>query len=282
MCRPLPIQEVKRECEAAVIKTGGGYDPKREKPYVRLGPRAACPAPTRRIMQTSEPSELPVTASARAPTPRVGYAGGLVRHATNGRNTTSVLPIGVNTMRKLTMIAATLAVLVALFTTAAYAKNFVGNNQPNTINGTPQRDVIKGLGGSDTLFGHAGDDDIHCRTGNDSISAGKGNDYVRGGKGGDVIKGLGGSDNISSHAGNDDIYGGPGHNGISAGQGNDFIVGGKGEESLRGNRGNDRIRAADGNKDYLDCGDGASDRTTADDKDTIRRCEFVNGKALLP
>jgi Ca2+-binding RTX toxin-like protein len=99
-------------------------------------------------------------------------------------------------MRKLTMIAATLAVLVALFATVAYAKNFVGDNRANTINGTVQRDVIKGLGGSDTILRHAGNDDIYGGPGHNGISAGKGNDFIVGGNGGVSLRGNRGNDRI--------------------------------------------------------------------------------------
>jgi Ca2+-binding RTX toxin-like protein len=139
------------------------------------------------------------------------------------------------------MLAALAMVLIALFATAGYAKNIVGDKQANTMNGTPWRYMIKGLGGGDNLLSHAGDDDV---------------------------------------------YGGAAHDGISAHKGNDYVVGGKGGDFLIGNGGDDRIKAAgDGSKrfaDYIDCGDGASDRTTADEKDIIRNCEFVNGKAFLP
>ena len=52
----------------------------------------------------------------------------------------------------------------------------LGDDNPNTIDGTAQGDGIEGRGGDDALNGLAGDDTLYGGGGNDTINGGEGND----------------------------------------------------------------------------------------------------------
>jgi Ca2+-binding RTX toxin-like protein len=106
-----------------------------------------------------------------------------------------------------------MAVMVAIFATAAFAVTKTGTQGGDNLIGTDNSDTLYGLNGSDVLRG---------RGGNDYLEAGRGDDLVYGGEGNDTIY-LGGGGDIA--------YGGPGDDTINAVDGvvgNDFVSGGAG------------------------------------------------------
>jgi Ca2+-binding RTX toxin-like protein len=60
----------------------------------------------------------------------------------------------------------------------------IGDDNPNTLNGTPGDDEIFGLGGGDLLQGFGGDDSLYGGDGNDLLNGNLGNDLLDGGAGG--------------------------------------------------------------------------------------------------
>ncbi len=94
-------------------------------------------------------------------------------------------------MRKTGMMVALVAVMVALFATAAYAATIEGNNNNNVLFETAGDDVINGRGGADVIDANnfGGDTDIlRGGEGNDRLLANDGDtlDTVNGGPGFDI------------------------------------------------------------------------------------------------
>jgi Ca2+-binding RTX toxin-like protein len=94
-------------------------------------------------------------------------------------------------MRKTGMMVAIVAVMVALFATAAYAATIEGNDNANALFETPNDDLIRGFGGGDVLDAnnYGGDRDIlRGGPGNDRLLANDGDrlDTVYGGPGFDI------------------------------------------------------------------------------------------------
>jgi Ca2+-binding RTX toxin-like protein len=94
-------------------------------------------------------------------------------------------------MRKTGMMVALVAVMVALFATAAYAATIDGNDNPNALFETDDDDLIRGFGGGDVLDAnnYGGDEDIlRGGSGNDRLLANDGDtlDTVYGGPGYDI------------------------------------------------------------------------------------------------
>ena len=94
-------------------------------------------------------------------------------------------------MRKTGMMVALVAVMVALFATAAYAATIDGNDNPNALFETDDDDLIRGFGGGDVLDAnnYRGDTDIlRGGPGNDRLLANDGDsrDTVYGGPGFDI------------------------------------------------------------------------------------------------
>ena len=94
-------------------------------------------------------------------------------------------------MRKGTMMVALVALMVALFATAAYAANINGNNNNNNLFETSGDDTMRGYGGNDVLDAnnYSGDDDVlRGGSGNDRNLANDGDtlDSVVGGPGFDT------------------------------------------------------------------------------------------------
>jgi Ca2+-binding RTX toxin-like protein len=97
-------------------------------------------------------------------------------------------------MRRTGMMVALVAVMVALFATAAYAATIEGNNRDNTLFETPQNDRIYGNAGSDELYADefSGDTDrLYGGRGQDFLYAddGDGQDLLDGGRGYDECYG---------------------------------------------------------------------------------------------
>ena len=94
-------------------------------------------------------------------------------------------------MRKTGMMVAMVAVMVALFATAAYAAIITGNDNNNNLFETSGDDIIEGRGGADVLDANnfSGDTDIlRGGSGNDRLLANDGDnlDTVNGGPGFDT------------------------------------------------------------------------------------------------
>ena len=89
------------------------------------------------------------------------------------------------------MMVAMVAVMVALFATAAYAATIDGNDRRNTLIETAGDDLIRGFGGGDVIDAnnYGGDEDIlRGGEGNDRLLANDGDtlDTVNGGPGFDI------------------------------------------------------------------------------------------------
>ena len=140
------------------------------------------------------------------------------------------------TMRKITTMAATMALAVALSASAASAVDKRGTNAGEVINGTAQSDTIYALGGPDLVRGYSERDFLYG--GNE---AGYG-DKIKGGTWGDRIFGQDGHDALYGEDGDDEVRGG---------FRNDIVAGGPGNDILDGGPGADRTNAYDGEKDTI-------------------------------
>ena len=74
--------------------------------------------------------------------------------------------------RKGTMMVALVALLVAIFATAAYAQTFIGDSGNDTFYETPGNDQMYGYGGEDELYAYQYENDV------DKLYGGRGNDLV--------------------------------------------------------------------------------------------------------
>jgi Ca2+-binding RTX toxin-like protein len=114
-------------------------------------------------------------------------------------------------MRRLVMISVLVALLVALFATAALARNFQCTDRP--CEGGPQDDVIFERGGDgvgDTIFGRRGNDRIFAdRFGDDQ-------DILIGGPGNDRL-------HADDNDGQDELRGGTGYDRCFGDMGDVFI-----------------------------------------------------------
>jgi Ca2+-binding RTX toxin-like protein len=91
-----------------------------------------------------------------------------------------------------------------------------GDQNSQTLFGTPEDDVICGMGGNDIIYALEGDD---------IILGGNGDDFIDGGAGDDDIWGGSGSDNLYGQSGKDDLYGGLNNDGLIGGSGTDLLRG---------------------------------------------------------
>ena len=94
-------------------------------------------------------------------------------------------------MRRVTMVLAAAAVLLALFVPSALARtvcasSFSGDDRPNTLTGDRCDNEINGLG-DDVIRGKGGDDTLSGDENGDRLSGGNGADELRGGPGRDRI-----------------------------------------------------------------------------------------------
>ncbi len=139
-------------------------------------------------------------------------------------------------MRKMTTMAATAALAVALSAGAAFAEVKDGTNAGEVLRGTPQTDTIRAYGGADLLYGYASADFLYG--GNE---AGWG-DKILGGSGNDRVYGQDGHDALYGEKGDDRIYGGFRDDLVDGGPGRDFLDAGPGA---------DEVNARDGQKDTI-------------------------------
>ena len=72
-------------------------------------------------------------------------------------------------MRRITTIATTLMLMVALSAGAAFAALVEGNSGNNTLTGTPRADVIHAYGGNDLVSALEGRDEVHGGYGDDHL-----------------------------------------------------------------------------------------------------------------
>ena len=140
------------------------------------------------------------------------------------------------TMKKMTTMAATMALAVVLSAGAASADLKRGTNAGEVLNGTPRTDTIYALGGPDLVRGYAERDLLYG--GNESGF-------------GDKIKGGTFGDRIFGEKGRDALYGEKGDDEVRGGYAADLVSGGAGNDKLDGGPGSDEIDARDGEKDTI-------------------------------
>ena len=171
-------------------------------------------------------------------------------------------------MRRITLLIASMALMVLLVATAALAvekqcregQRCEGTDENDRLEGTNANDNIFGFGGADVILGFGGDDNLFGGGGDDFIAGGDGDDDISGGRGDDELRGQ---------AGNDAIRTGDGTDVVRAGQGNDFI------DAFDPAPGTNR----DDDPDTILCGAGF-DRVYADPNDDVvtegtQACEQV-------
>jgi Ca2+-binding RTX toxin-like protein len=83
------------------------------------------------------------------------------------------------------------------------ASLIAGDNNDNSLTGTPNADDLSGAGGNDTLFGLGGDDRFDGGTGDDTLNGGSGNDTILGAEGNDTLLGGAGVNTLNGGAGRD-------------------------------------------------------------------------------
>ena len=113
-------------------------------------------------------------------------------------------------VRRIVLLLGLMAVMMAVFATAALAVNKAGTQGDDELEGTSGEDRLYGLNGADVIRGF-GDDD-----------------YLEGGRGDDLVYGNDGNDKIYLGGGNDLGVGGPGNDSLHAVdgvEGNDFVNG---------------------------------------------------------
>ena len=81
-------------------------------------------------------------------------------------------------MKKIATMAAALMLMMALSTGAAFAALVEGNNNGNTLFGTPRADTIKAYGGEDLVLALKGNDRINGGKGQDRLDGGYGDDHI--------------------------------------------------------------------------------------------------------
>ena len=144
-----------------------------------------------------------------------------------------------------------------------------GTEGPDSLSGSFYPTRLYGLGGDDRLFGTG--------TTANRMDGGPGNDQI---ESGGLLLGGEGDDRLSSAIANEIPVrqdGGPGADVLLGRYGGDRLVGGTGPDRISGGPGNDYVNARDRERDSVRCGDGRSDRVTADRADSVARdCERVS------
>ncbi len=166
-------------------------------------------------------------------------------------------------MRKITTIATTLMLMLALPAGAAFAATIVGHPWSETLEGTSKVDTISGLAGDDALIGKGGNDFLYGGNGHDGLYGGAGDDEVHGGSG---------NDRAEERA----VYGGEGNDTLFGDDGDDALYGGPGSDKMYGGTGADLIGSeGDGKADTVDCGSGvdAVKASSAEQIDRYVGCE---------
>jgi Ca2+-binding RTX toxin-like protein len=81
-------------------------------------------------------------------------------------------------VRRAAVLISVVAVVVAMFASAALAKTVNGNDDNNTLIGTDKRDAISGFGGDDIIRGYDRTDVLIGGPDTDRLTGGRGNDVV--------------------------------------------------------------------------------------------------------
>src|SRR5215208_7511201 len=90
---------------------------------------------------------------------------------------------GARMLRRVTLLAAIVAIMTVAVAGTAWAAVRTGTNGPDTLIGTLGDDELYGLAGADTLNGRAGSDYIVGGRGGDTIYGGAGADFTMSGGG---------------------------------------------------------------------------------------------------
>ncbi|WP_297773030.1 calcium-binding protein [uncultured Roseovarius sp.] len=120
-------------------------------------------------------------------------------------------------------------------------ETILGDDGPDTLEGTLGDDVIASGDGDDSIDGGDGDDTIAASDGDDVVDGGDGNDSIGGGLGDDTLDAGPGNDILGGGQGNDNATGNSGNDALSGGPGGDFLFGGEGNDTIGGSFGNDTI-----------------------------------------
>jgi len=109
-------------------------------------------------------------------------------------------------MRRVTLMLAAMAMMVALFAIAAYAADITGTQDTETLNESNKNDQIHAFGGDDTINAQTYSNDtdrVHGNDGDDTININDGdpNDIAYGGEGTDKCNGE-----LSNFGGNGDEF----------------------------------------------------------------------------
>src|SRR4028119_1182030 len=92
---------------------------------------------------------------------------------------------GERIMRRVMLLAATMAFALAMVSGAALADNIEGDGGNDRLVATNGKDTISGAGGNDDIFGRGGQDRLFGDSGNDDVYGGGREDRVEGGAGED-------------------------------------------------------------------------------------------------
>ena len=162
--------------------------------------------------------------------------------------------------RRLSVLIATLAILLLVFSSVATAHHGHGWGRGGFDN------VCIGDADPNTFPGDLGCD---TNTGRDKFIGKGGADVLSGGDLRDLIRGGRGDDEVNGDDGNDRLFGGPGGDTITDGTGRDLVKAGRGDDTI--------TLTLDGKRDVAICGPG-TDTVFADlTEDWVApNCEIVN------
>lgn len=100
-------------------------------------------------------------------------------------------------MKRTTILALAMALILALVAGTAVAQTFTGTKGPDKLIGTDKADTMIGGDGADRIYGRGGPDSIRGDYGSDPVLRGRdGNDKISGGVGADSAFGDTGNDTI--------------------------------------------------------------------------------------
>ena len=91
-------------------------------------------------------------------------------------------------MRRITLLLATMTLVVLVAGGVALAATIVGTDQDETLIGTRYADFIRAEGGNDVVRGLGGPDQLYGNGGRDRLVGGYGEDKLYGGNGNDRLR----------------------------------------------------------------------------------------------
>jgi Ca2+-binding RTX toxin-like protein len=112
-------------------------------------------------------------------------------------------------------------------------------------------DTLQGSGRAEAIFGFDGDDDLRGEGGNDQLFGGSGDDLLDGWTGNDLLNGESGDDVLLGFAGNDVLNGGVGDDLLFGEEGDDTLIGGDGRDWLEGGTGHDEVTGDEGSDIFV-------------------------------